>query len=677
MRDVPDPLAGTWERAGEDRRYWMTRVLDAATFEPVTDARMYVDYEVSHTVPRFADPIRVAHADEYGWIRLRVDPGDGNWFYVDAPGYGPKAELGGTGDTTYLRKEIDVPVEVKDPLGRPIPHAAVAYYHGCGHTPDTRRIRTDARGRGSIPAIDPWEGIFWPVGAGTEARDWWARNWEPWLTPCVMVGPPGVVVEGVVLGDDVEPLAGAYVGDTAWNHGPWTRTDERGRFRLVGVEPFDWVSVDRTDDEYDRSKGFVAPPSGRSVVYRAAGPGARFATTVRVEESEGGTESDFVEEVLVYAVRDGDGFTAKVDIEIGNRAVLQLPRGEYDLVADGRLGTYGTVRTRLRVPAPAPVVMRVPRNPKRPVDATRLRKEDDVFLVSALFECEVTEEARKGAIPVPEDVETVLQVRRWERTAVRIVRWPESGTPVRLEGPPPATLRLRVVGPDGKRAAVTLRHDELEVVAIDGVCVWPSYGMGCDEIEIVPRSPELGARELHVSYPFGGETGADEDLGEIRLRRKGQPPLRVLLPDGTPAAGATVERIVHSDRRPFDLDERGGGDGDGWGEPREGDAIEVQARGLLPYRTVLDGAGPWTVRIPRGGSVVLSVSDGNGSPVKSFDVFVDGEWLDGRDGRFEVAGLSPGRHRVLVAAAGMRAKQWSFVAKEGESHERAIRLLAE
>ena len=101
--------------------------------------------------------------------------------------------------------------------------------------------------------------------------------------------------------------------------------------------------------------------------------------------------------------------------------------------------------------------------------------------------------------------------------------------------------------------------------------------------------------------------------------------------------------------RPFTLDCEGA-----WLGPdlEQGDALELRVTdGAVPFRTVLQGDGPWTVRAP-GCVLELDVVDDNGAPCKVTCIVGDHDHLV-RPGK-PLVGLPRGRVACYLSAPGFR-----------------------
>ena len=382
VRDVSNRFEGSqYLEEREMQTHWVTRVVDADTGEPIEGAKFFAIEEHDYAMARLAKPGRVALSNEDGWVRYEVEPWEGTWYYVTKQGYGPHAEMG-VPDPIELHKGVDVPIVLKDALGRPVPHARIGYYLGCGHTPDSRQVDTDASGRAVVPCIDPDKGNLFPLTSGVESGDY---DVSPEIT-----APPSIDVFGEVIEADGRPVSGAYVGNPTWNHGPWTRTDERGRFRLVGMEPFDMVRVFRDMGQTENPAAvFRAPPRGvRRVVM--LGPREKNKRKLRVE-----TGAD----VWVWAVRDGDGWTAADTTDDDGTALLQVPDGKYTVTIGRGIGRYASVRR--RVENYETVRVKLLRHPPLRFDASRVPEWFEIVLSSRYEQRKLTDdEIEAGVIHV-------------------------------------------------------------------------------------------------------------------------------------------------------------------------------------------------------------------------------------------------------------------------------------
>lgn len=250
--------------------------------------------------------------------------------------------------------------------------------------------------------------------------------------------------------------------------------------------------------------------------------------------------------------------------------------------------------------------------------------------------------------------------------------------PFVLRGIAPTKVAAVVVGPDDKPvpADVALlsrheclgvdggfdpRHTELQPCE-DGKVALASKHTGLAFFAIVPRDGKLMPAIVPVTLPPQG-VDVQFDAGKLKVATKSQ--VRVLGADGEPKAGATVEvaRIGWHDVRErgpaFAVDENGAllapelkaGDAvvvpaDDWDierEPADGEELVVD----LPFRTVLAGAAPWTIQVPKG-ELVVELKDKAGAPVTG-RLFV-GDRCVLVPGKVRLRQVPPGKHELVVTA---------------------------
>jgi len=456
-RDVPNLFEGSWFQTDAGPvTHLVARVVDDLTGEPIAGARLYAQWEEDEALPRLAAPGRVAVSGEDGWLRYALEPCEGNWFYVEAEGYGPWAEMSGLPEEIRLRRGVNLRVRLRDWYGRPVAGASVGYYLGCGHTPDSRQAVTGAEGVAVIPCVDPREGILFPVGEGIEARDWFGCGIPE--GDVEMVCSPGQTIEGVLHDAQGAPLVGVLLHGSGWNHGPRARTDAEGRFRLEGVSPDAGVWVYR---DAVRLGSFEVHPGERRTVFSlehaSADQRTQMLDLALFEEGAGELE----EEVDVVAVHD-DGRRFEDQADFRGDVRMTLPPGECTLWIGDRLGVYRRTSVRVVVPRderPPPMRVRLERNPVVEVDASAVPDGWAVVLACEWEERDVTERAREGRVPVPEGTACALRVVCGERCG-GLVRVPADRARVTLPAAPevgddeilPTPHDVRVFLPDGAPA---------------------------------------------------------------------------------------------------------------------------------------------------------------------------------------------------------------------------------
>src|SRR5262245_20400783 len=177
--DAPAPVGEEWDRelAGMQIRdvedtdppgtitVLPFRVLDEATGEGIAGARIdnWTESDTPHAEPW--EDLRAGSwtTDRDGWALVPAFD-RAAWWFVQAPGYGPRAEMAFE-DRRLLGRGVDFPIEVRDWRDRPVPGAVVEALLGCGHTPNVRVATAGPDGRLTFPCIDP-----------THATDLWVRT---------------------------------------------------------------------------------------------------------------------------------------------------------------------------------------------------------------------------------------------------------------------------------------------------------------------------------------------------------------------------------------------------------------------------------------------------------------------------------------------------------------------
>jgi len=355
-RVVPNPFDDC-QLLSHDYGYWMTRVVDAATGRPIPGARIYGVDEQDYSVKELVTAGRVAVADDFGIARLAMGE-ECDWAYFDAPGYAPLAQYPAPEVPAELVRGVDVPVTLLNPLGRPVSGAKLQYYLGCGHTPNSREPLTDGQGQAVLRCIDPRKGFLFPVGPDIGGSDIELFDVPPIDGRRWVVADPGWIVEGTVVDAGGRPLVGVHVGRHTWNHGPWVRTDGRGRFRLVSVERHARLYVHRGPTDSKVLASFMAPPLGVPVVVRAGAP-KEPTIPVRINLRAPAGDALPKPEIEVWAVRPSDGSSLLFGSDSDGLAELALPKGRWELRIAGEVGPFRHVRRTIDVDGAKPLELKV------------------------------------------------------------------------------------------------------------------------------------------------------------------------------------------------------------------------------------------------------------------------------------------------------------------------------
>jgi hypothetical protein len=268
--DVADAFPGSVPEDAAGRPVLaVTRVVDARTGQPIPGAVMSAVKEARFPVPGPFHSVARAVADLDGWVRLRLENLEPRpeWFFFEGAGFAPAARFGDRLELPIaLWPGVDVPIEVRDPLGAPALDVAVELLLGCGHTPSVRTVRADSSGRAVLPGIDPGRGELWPIGAALRS-DYVSVDWAGGSDPLVVWCRPAEPIEGIVLDEKGKPVAGSAVGAPRCHRGPWTLTDAEGRFRLLGADRSEALHVHHPRWGEAAAVVTEAPPPGSSRDY--------------------------------------------------------------------------------------------------------------------------------------------------------------------------------------------------------------------------------------------------------------------------------------------------------------------------------------------------------------------------------------------------------------------------
>jgi len=255
--------------------------------------------------------------------------------------------------------------------------------------------------------------------------------------------------------------------------------------------------------------------------------------------------------------------------------------------------------------------------------------------------------------------------------------------PLVLRGIAPTTVRGSVVGPDGKPVAAdvavmsryeALRGEDgldphkLELQPAEaGTFEVASRHEGLVFVVVVPRDAKLRPAIVPFTLPHRG-LAVSADVGKLAVAAA--PQFVALGADGKPMAEAMAEvvRVGWHDVRKrgpmFAFDAAGGllapplkaGDAvvvpaDTWDIDRDAAEGEV-AIVDLPFRTVLEGNGPWQVKVPAG-QLLVTLKDKAGAAVDG-RIFLADRSL-GVSGKLHVRQVPPGQHQVVVVARDRKA----------------------
>ena len=550
---------------GNEHPSWLVaRVVDDITGTPIANADVFLVREADTPVAGQFWYTRKVKSDANGWMRAPIGDIKDKWHMqvLRHPQYGVAARVG-SGDTIWrVSRPFDVPVRIVDWRGDPVSGANIGFCGGCGHTPDLQNATTDANGIAVLTQIDPHSDIgdvyVQHEGLGLGYD---SIRWNPGETPEVVECRWAPAMTGILVDHRDQPIANAFVGTTSVHRGPWTRTAQDGSFRLLGAPASSEPSQ-------------VCLPNGRRLWFESA---KQFPAKLTVpEEGREGTitqpstppTTKATRKVLIRLVGD-DSLMAKAD----------WPSAPASRSSDDE---------ELLIPTTGPFVVSVYAT-NGPKGRPYTRKH---FFADA------------SQLP------------------------PE---PVELAYFEPLEVGGRVIDDHGLPAAaqVYLRADwsEREAPELLAEGIQPTFKIqthltGRTLLEVIPTNKALRPRLLWIVLPGRG-TKKRLDVQDVVLSKA--PQLQVLDSEGRPLTGVEVEWArpgyqgaghTHS----FELDDQGG-----WLGPdlRAGDALILRANDeVVPYRTILAGPSPWTIRAPDG-ALELKLVDTEGNPLTATCIIGD------------------------------------------------------
>lgn len=606
---------------GDEALHVPARVVDAITRRPIADARVRTCFEPSFP---HAEPWRegfTGETDRDGLVLLPVDD-PAPWTFVSAPGYAPLGEMRAFGEFR-LRPGRDFPLEVRDWRDRPVPGAIVEVLVGCGHTPAVRTVVTGPDGRVVLPCIDPGEVTLWLRADGlagcNPAYDGMLATLPVERGIAVLHARPGPAVEGCVLTADGKPAAGAVVGSYDKHRGPWTKAGPDGRFRLLGVKPYDGLVAyagppDTFPDGVDVPRAdFVAVPGvAHRVRLSTEDPAPDAPLVVRVKT---GAPLGPEESVRVVFIRDGGGYADVGHVELVDdtgEETFEVPPGAYRVIAGEPGGRLRPAEGRARVgPKGGRVELSLAPNPVWKPRIEGGAGDGDYSIVTDDGVLDATRSnADPGAIHVPAAGPFAVVYREDDgRTARAVFDGPPAGEV------PPLVLPAAPPEPPGTTA------------------------------------PEIGR------FP----------KARLTMRR----------PDGRPAAGAELtirgslsSNVHYTSHATLDAD------GARELEPRPGARVEIEAKneaGLVTFATRIDGPGPWRFAWPDT-SIEVRAVDGDGAAVPEFAVICGDDVFRAEAGVARLVGAPVGPVRFFVEAEGRRPHDVRLVLADGARREIVVRM---
>lgn len=677
------------DAAGEDT-IWCVLLVDAFDRRPLPGALVQVpwhphggvvDAELHHQC--------VGIADDYGWVRLpwAATYGYRDYVFAEAPGYVPDEDCLPGNVMRALRRGIDVPVELVDYTGRPVPNGRLELVLGCGHVPPQRTVVADGQGRAMLRDVDPGrhEDFFvWAPGCHYGAHDL-RHTWRTGDPPVPIDVVPGCTAAGRVVDGNGRPVPGVRVGpvgEYGEHQRPWARTDRDGRFALVGLEAWQTLAVEPPAHLGLGSRSITTPPVGVACTIVLG----RSETTCDVLVQVAATDGQSAADVRIVATRSTDGMTFTDHTDERGKVHLMLPVGDYMLRGDGELGRYGRCEHALVVAddKPETVQLVVPTNPTVTVDTSRI--DGMTFGITTGTGYRELETSAEGSVEIPFPVDERATFRISHRNegdlVVRFVEIPGPGQTMVLEGPPETMIRARFVGPDGRPVPASLRlergshGDSFRRESTDGAT--PTGEVATSRVGTMtwiasPNDERLALRLGDVVVGRG-----DVDLGEIRFELQRAPDVTVVLPaELKEAAGSVHGQRAGGTRSTIDAFDEDGVIASGFGDFIAGDMlwIEPDEPGAVPFPFVVPGPPPWTVNYPTT-SLTLSMRSAASLPATYMKVFVDGtevRWNRKEEPELRLRGLAPGEHTLVVAEGAHLARRLRLLMLDGE--QRSLEVL--
>jgi hypothetical protein len=643
----------------------VTRIVDARTGAPLSDARVQVVFERERPPAGEFWSARTAEADDDGYVRVRLDDFEAYpWLYFEAPGHATRAELSRVPDPVIaLEPGLDVEIEVRDPWERPIAGASIGRIIGCGHTPDAAVARTDERGRAVLRSVDTGHHELWPVAEGFESDYLELEPWLPGDPPLVLRLRYGSVVEGVVVDRDGKPVPRAFIGEPRTDRGPWTQADEQGHFRLVGASEVAALQVFAESGtgpplgSFDSVRGILPVKLVVPNIDERTTPVRYTTKSFRTGEPASGVE--------VIAIRDLDGTSQTGLSAQDGTIVLELPSGDHTIVARG--AGWDEIRRFLRV-AGTPVDGTLSLDPwsttRFDLEFPKPPSGRSIELISGRSSWSITELVdhpnSDDSVPIPRPGTYSVRISCEDR--VRVSE-PQGGWPSTSAEFPRATIvRATLVRADGAPAlgiGVISRELELDPqvslalrksAARRDTLAISSWVLGRRWLVVDPIDEDLLPLRVPVVLR---ESDAELDLGVLRFASRTEPPLLVLRADGTPGAGAQVVIQRPGGTSRAELDALGALTTDL--ALRSGDRVSIEATDQpLPLVAELHGEAPWTLRWPAG-TIEATAADEDGRALQGFVVLLDGASTEIEGELAHLSGVWAGPHRVIVTAPGRLA----------------------
>lgn len=575
----------------------VSRLVDDFTGAPIAGAEVFlVDESKTPIAGEFWYSTR-AVSDAEGFVRIDLPPG--------ARGMGrqvvrhPSCGVATRTDPEpiwRLGRGYDVPVRITDWLGRPAAGARVGFCGGCGHTPDLVNAVADADGIAVLRGIDPRNGIA-DLYVQHPGLHWFydSVDWLPGQPPMPVRCEYAPAMSGTVVDHRGAPVAGAFVCGGSQHRGPWARTAADGTFVVLGAEPPTYPH-------------HVVTPEGRDVYFDTS---TAWPVTLRLPD-------------------------------------LADPKAYEGVVEQA-------------IAAPAPVAVREVR-----VDVAGAPGEVALGTFLPGGESHEPPAAGHALVPVHGPFRLAVSLAGSEDAASRFYAFAdgaEGKDTIAVQWRPDVPIVGRVVDATGRPRAARVRlRDRWSDVDGSVGSEWSDCPEGAFLLtaragpwllEVEDAEHALRSRLSWICVPEPG-TADRLELGDVRLATS--PQLRCVGDDGAPlraglAACARPGWQQAGEPHAWPLDDDGG-----WRGPdlQAGDAVSLQRDAdAVPFRTVLTGAGPWTITVPSG-QLTVQVVDEQGAGLEAVVVVGDHD-VDTAGGAVTLRGLPLGPTRLFVGAPGRRS----------------------